>query len=406
MFVGLLAYTQVFCGSLSAVLFSDDDHPILSLLFFSAVVIPLSCAELEEQIHVQAIMAAIRFLAIFIMAAGSLVALFYDDVDNNGTRDHAPYFASPVPIDCSMSYTYCFSGFGVAFSTALFSQLFQHSVPGLLRPLMADDQQRCQQKQQKHDQQNKKKETSDIPLVFAACLFTTCMLYLILGSTAASYFGANTNPSVNLNFANFLYGLHNADDDANPPSSPLLLIIANIFSAIVVLFPALDTLSVFPLIANTLGNNLLATASPWIVTMFAKHLPPHNKTNTRAAKKLALKRATRIATICFRLIAAVPPLVGSLWANDLSFSLQLAGVAGLYVAFIAPALLQRQSTKAAVECRKVDTATKGDVDAEFTIYSGWYSHVEWTVPVLGFACFSLVVVLIQIRDAWNLMHGV
>ena len=31
------------------------------------------------------------------------------------------------------------AGFGLAFSTTLFSQLFQHSVPGLVRPLADAD---------------------------------------------------------------------------------------------------------------------------------------------------------------------------------------------------------------------------------------------------------------------------
>ncbi len=130
-------------------------------IIFGAIVIPLSCTELEEQIGIQAIMASVRFVAIFIIAFGSLMALFLDD--SNSSREHPPYFAHPRPDDCKMSYTSCFSGFSVAFSTFVFAQLFQHSVPGLLRPL--------------RDQSTKIKR---VPSVLGGSLLTTTILYSTL----------------------------------------------------------------------------------------------------------------------------------------------------------------------------------------------------------------------------------
>jgi hypothetical protein len=135
MYIGLLAYSQVFCGAIAAVLFGTSDGAWAGIpqLVFGMMVIPLSCMELDEQVEIQALMAMARFVAIFIIAFGSILALCIDDSVSN--RSHAPYWAPPEPEGCIMSYTSCFSGFGVAFSTCLFSQLFQHSVPGLLRPL-------------------------------------------------------------------------------------------------------------------------------------------------------------------------------------------------------------------------------------------------------------------------------
>lgn len=139
MYVGLLAYTQVFCGSIATLLWGPGGHKneigILGLpqAIFGIMVIPLSCYDLDEQVAIQSLMASVRFVALFIMIAGSSLALLLDD--DNSDRLHPPFFASAETQDCQMSYTVCFSGFGVAFSTSLFSQLFQHSVPGLLRPL-------------------------------------------------------------------------------------------------------------------------------------------------------------------------------------------------------------------------------------------------------------------------------
>lgn len=140
MYIGLLAYSQVFCGALAELLWGPNKPPVvgLSQLLFACLVVPLSCFELDEQITIQSLLAALRFVAIFIMVFGSLLALFLDDshlAEDNDADYTPPYFAPPEHDDCQMSYTFCLSGFGVAFSTSLFSQLFQHSIPGLLRPL-------------------------------------------------------------------------------------------------------------------------------------------------------------------------------------------------------------------------------------------------------------------------------
>jgi amino acid permease len=133
MYIGLLAYSQVFCGAVAAVLWGAAEGAWAGApqLIFGMMVIPLSCMELDEQVSIQTIMALVRFVAIFIIVFGSVSALYLDDSESSG--NHAPYWA-PQELE-KMSYTSCFSGFGVAFSTSLFSQLFQHSIPGLLRPL-------------------------------------------------------------------------------------------------------------------------------------------------------------------------------------------------------------------------------------------------------------------------------
>ena len=75
-------------------------------------------------------MAKVQFVALFAIILGS-VAGFLDPLCSN--RDRPPFLA---PGDSNgMRYTARFSGFGVVFSACLFSQLFQHRVPGLLQPL-------------------------------------------------------------------------------------------------------------------------------------------------------------------------------------------------------------------------------------------------------------------------------
>jgi hypothetical protein len=209
---------------------------------------------------------------------------------------------------------------------------------------------------------------------------------------AASYFGVETRSSINLNFAHFTFGL----DPVH--TSSLLISSLRFASGIVVVFPALDTISVFPLIANTLGNNLFAAAGPEHVKWLGKRivwyqswragnrsdsLEPYHQLPFDDRRKV-LEKAGRIASIFWRLVSSLPPLLGSLVATDLSFSFLLAGVAGIYVAFFAPSLLQLVSS----------TQLKDQ-----TIYAGWYSRTAYCYTVLGVATLSLGVVIMQIRDA-------
>jgi hypothetical protein len=106
-YVGLVAYTQVFCGPISTLIgdiFVSDDSPQeqsnlrylsvgLTQVIFSLVVVPLSIMDLTEQVKIQSLMAAVRFATIFIMVGGSVFALFKDD-QNNESGIGPPYLAS------------------------------------------------------------------------------------------------------------------------------------------------------------------------------------------------------------------------------------------------------------------------------------------------------------------------
>jgi len=193
------------------------------------------------------------------------------------------------------------------FTTAIFSQLFQHSVPGLISPLSPEHK--------KH-----------VPTIFRCALATTSLIYIATGCMCVIYFGSDLQQSVNLNFVDFTWGVGDNDDD--PYSTKRVLI--SIVSMIVVLFPALDTLSVFPLIANTLGNNL-NSAFPGMSGL-VRH--------SGWVKEHGYVR--RVTLIMWRLVAAIPPIVASVFVSDLIFSLQVAGLCGIVVALVTPALLQRQ----------------------------------------------------------------
>lgn len=314
-YVGLLAYTQVFNDTFRMQLWPSVPTFFPPLLF-GIIVIPLSCFDLSEQIVVQVIMSILRFLSLGILLIGTLAALMCDYEHAAVANSTSWWSASPTKIVSSKPTIPLieWSGFGVMFTTAIFSQLFQHSVPGLIRPL---------------SEENKK----HIPAIFRAALITTALLYIGTGTVCVLYFGHSLNESVNLNFVGFSWGLSH-------DNSAVSFFVVRMLAMIVVLFPALDTLSVFPLIAITLGNNLNA-AFPGLHQQFQRVLVrwchyPENSTVTSSEAK-------RYAVLSWRLIAAFPPVILSILVRDLVVSLQIAGLCGIVVALVAPALLYRQT---------------------------------------------------------------
>jgi amino acid permease len=339
-YVGLLAYSQVFNSTFVTQVcpLCSGGYAFLPSLLFGAVVIPLSCFDLAEQITLQVVMSLLRFLSLGILLFGTLAAIF---LDSSGQRNQPSDLDTSAPFSATTSNgTFStplvqWSGFGVMFTTAIFSQLFQHSVPGLVRPLAAEDR-------------------KYIPQIFKYALLTTAVIYIAIGTACVVFFGNSLEHSVNLNFVDFDWGYDRSHHGAQRNEWVRMSI--SLLSMVVVLFPALDTLSVFPLIANTLGNNL-NSAFPFLRDRVTAHYHAQQANKgpilqTGDAEVCAGKvvvacshqdRAAirRITLTVWRLVAAVPPILASMAVTDLMFSLQIAGLCGIVVALITPALLHR-----------------------------------------------------------------
>lgn len=314
-YVGLLAYTQVFNNTFISQLWPCAPASLPPLLF-GAVVIPLSCLDLAEQMGTQVLMSLLRFLSLGILLVGTIVALLVDFENSAMHKDaildswsFSSLSFSPPQSSQSHVQLIRWSGFGVMFTTSIFSQLFQHSVPGLIRPLSNDDK--------KH-----------VPRIFRNALITTTLLYVAIGCTTVLYFGDSLSQSVNLNFVGFSWGLTADAGWAN--------ILVRLLAFIVVLFPALDTLSVFPLIAITLGNSLHAAFRHTIHVDAVLSLLPFMDNSEHHARR-------KVSRTFWRLVASIPPVIGSFFVHDLVVSLQIAGLCGIFVALIMPALLHLQT---------------------------------------------------------------
>ncbi|RMX67293.1 hypothetical protein DD238_002142 [Peronospora effusa] len=330
MYGGLVGYSQVFVNTFLTQVDHIGDWQLSSVhaaIVFACIVLPLSCSDLTEQIYVQLVMSVVRFAALLIMIISAVYAVYEDPYDGGAKFTdnlEPPYMSDYSLVDMS--------GFGVMFSTSVFSQLFQHSVPGLLAPLGARNQEKAK-------------------AIFGSTLLTTMMFYIALGSVSSLYFGPKLVTSVNLNWADFTWGI----DD----SMTLVPLWAKLLSMIVVVFPALDTLSVFPLICVTLGDNMAAVVP---------------KRWTRGGRKSSWKLLCRFG-------AALPPLLISMFVSDLSVTLQISGLMGIYVAFFAPALLQLQA--------RLEIPNSN-------VYSGMFSGTAYVYGVLVFGTLALLVLLYQL----------
>lgn len=107
---------------------------------------------------------------------------------------------------------------------------------------------------------------------------------------------------------------------------------AQIASIIVLIFPALDVLSAYPLNAITLGNNL--------ITVF------RGETTEPVTTRFDYWK------IFYRLCAAAPPIILAGIIHDLDRILQFTGVIGVAIVLLIPVLLHMQSTIFCVQLAK------------------------------------------------------
>lgn len=358
MTIGLIAYTQVFVQTFVQQVWPSTPAS-LPYAMFAVVVVPLSCVDLAEQIHIQVVMAALRFLSLATLVLGALVAVCMDSRDS-GYSSWADAEAN-VPL-------YDAGGFSLMFTTAIFSQLFQHSVPGLIRPLQPQ-------------------EKKSVPNIFMYALCTTGFFYLVIGVSSVCYFGPKINQAINLNFVNFVWGLQDMPFAVEA--------VVRSLSMVVVLFPALDTVSVYPLIANTLGNN-------FNVSFPSAYKSVHSVLEDYTSVELTRGETKKLTTQGWRLLAAAPPIIWSMFIADLSLTLQFAGLCGILVALITPSLLQYYSIQELEDtielCYTGKNDDDGTVEERGNPYAGVFSHVYFTYAILVLASFALLVCTYQIYD--------
>ena len=303
MYGTLWAYATVFADSLAMrlPLNPTGNSTVVSsasygmyLLLFAMIVVPSSLIELSEQIYVQVTLSICRVLMLVLMVGTITHAIWLQNEDiKNGrgnisqpfgplTRVTTDYSIRDDPLNMNKLY--------LLLPMAAYATIFHHSIPSISQPV---------------------KDKMQLGRIFTTTLVLCFVAYITMAIVIANYFGNETLISSNLDWE-FYWGQLNSNREI-----PLY---ARCISSFVVLLPALDVASAFPLNAITLGNSLMSAYYGSKI-----HVLGINE--------------SRRSRIIFRIIAAVPPLFAASLVSDLGTITHFAGVSGFAIAFIFPSLL-------------------------------------------------------------------
>jgi hypothetical protein len=317
---GLWAYSTVFASSFAAnapVVFmnggqtcniEEGSSECINVFFvwlgvFAILAVPLSCLELKEQVIVQVIMFLARVLVVLLMAGTAL-----GGYSCNGTA-----FAqvvggkqwTPAPL-------FAPSGLSQIMPVSIYAFIFHHSVPILSRPVA---------------------DKTSLKTVFSVAFLIVGTAYAGLGVALAAYFGGSIDGQCNLNWRQYIGCVPDKPDGSKATLADRSTV-AQAISFVVLIFPALDVLSAFPLNAVTLGNNLMSAfygvSDASSAAGFTEDVP--------SSSTLFRRR------ILFRLLAAIPPIIAGALSTyykiNLSQILQFTGLIGVAIAFGIPAVLR------------------------------------------------------------------
>jgi len=188
------------------------------LLLFMVIVTSLSCMELRTQVAIQLMLTACRFLLVISMIASIAFATFY-------IHENKQLVVSSSSLNMS---DYNTSGIKFMLPISVQSMIFHHSIPNLIRLV--------------HSTADK-----DIISIFGIAISICLVLYMSLAVAAFSYFGQSIKSSSNLNWVVFI---------SQPPTSLTTHWFMRCISSFIILYPAINVTSSFPLNAITLGNVL------------------------------------------------------------------------------------------------------------------------------------------------------
>ena len=284
MYGTLWAYSTVFANSFAAHLNIGPYSYPFYLGVFAAMVVPFSLREFSEQVQVQVVLSVFRIVMVSVMVLTCLIAAYngHDQFGEDGTE--TVYDPSKV----------AFNKLQYLMPVAAYAYIFHHSVPSLSHGV---------------------KDQSSLTSLFQMALLISMVSYIGVGAVVSMYFGDETQTSSNLNWQHYV-GFKSANGHA-AWYAPLV-------AFFVVLFPAIDVASAYPLNAYTLGNNMMSA-------YYGKEMRKHDKIRW----KLNL----------FRAIAAVPPIFGALIDSDLGHITDYTGLTAFGLAFVFPPLVAYYSHK-------------------------------------------------------------
>jgi len=390
LYLALWAYTSVFASALAKEIpvFGSSHEGwdyTLYVAVFATIVVPLSCRELNEQVTLQVTLAACRILMVTLMVI--TVLLFPKDTDASFETKSPNMTVTPATSNDKSLALFNFSGLYHSLPVIAYAFIFHHSIPGLSHPVA---------------------DKRDLKYIFKSTNVISALWYTFVGLCVGIYYGTGINQSSNLNWKDFHGGTGtmqiNLDINGNVVDTIWVDVAwwAKAISLFIVIFPALDVASVFPLCTITLGNNLLDTfvgeeSVNKVVSLFLDLNSFSIRTDLNHSQFFKYLIFEKISCdilkkyvntrVLFRLIACTPPIIGALLIRELGIITDYAGAFGFVIAFTFPAVLYLASKK------KIDSVFGTDKSLE-TYYSGYGSSNIYAVLIslFGFGMGSFVLV--------------
>ena len=219
-------------------------------------------------------------------------------------------------------------GVGLFLPTAVYSQMMQTATPSIAAAA---------------------RHPRALPRVLLLAFLTTCLMYCTMGAVLAMYFGEAASPNASLNFLHFTAGL------GDPAPAWLRAL-----TTVIVLFPALDMLSVYPL--NVLVvSNILSSALDG-----ARCWRPGS------------------GAVLVRFAVSVIPIAGACVVKDINPVLRWTGSLGIFLSYLMPSLLQWASRRRMGPCEPCVPHCNGLL----------------VLMVMGLASAAIAVVVVQ-----TVLHG-
>lgn len=337
MYGTLWAYCAVFAKAFAAHLPLSPSPYVLYAIIFGILVIPASLMEFKEQVAVQVSLSLFRVVMVSVMVITCLIAQYRGDNEFGFSTDRSGDFPSKSNVD---AWKFEPSQMYYLLPVAAYAYIFHHSVPSL-----ADTA----------------KDKQHLAHLFRTALVISMVAYMAVGTIVALYFGDAIDTTSNLNWGHYRGPQSSTAKDNDVP------VYASIVSFFVVLFPAIDVASAYPLNAYTLGNNLMGM-------YYGKETYKHE--NSRW--KLSL----------FRALAAAPPIFGGLLVSKVEQITAYTGLTAFGLAFVFPPLLARYSAKTLAEIGLPVSTPHSSV---------WTSEpFQWLLFLSGIAIFITVFVCLQV----------
>lgn len=313
---------------------------------YSVIVIFLSLKDLTETASMQAVLTGYRFAAFFAMGATCLVASVYPNYFDSPDGKHPAAWSPFRSARASEIPTVEWSQFDSIFTISVVSLMVQYNMPDIITPMRTPY----------------KRHESGVVAVLLGCMMACVALYIGLGLICSLTIGMNSYPLITLNWSHYTgydggWGLVPAGSD--------VYWWAQLIKLFIMLFPVINMLSVFPLVAISLSENLRSS----IPARFAKQ---------HAAEDL--KRYCRI-------LACVPPLILTCFNGQIDLIFKVAGFVAFLIQLIIPCLLQWLSIR---YCKRIWGEGSEETPFSFRLLSNQFSVFVVFLIGCGFAAYSVV----------------